>query len=116
LIKKEATQMTWIEVIDEDELWDDEMTSVFVDGKDVLLIRINGEIHAFHDRCPHKGTPLGEGALHDGVLTCETHNWSFDACTGCGINPSNAHLTRFKVKTEDGKVYVSLTETKEAVK
>lgn len=108
--------MDWIMVMDKDELWDDEMTSVFVGGKDVLLVRINGEIYAYHDRCPHKGTPLGEGALQDGALTCQTHNWVFDACTGKGINPSTSCLTRFKVKVEDERIYISLTEVEEAVK
>ncbi len=108
--------MSWIMVMDKDELWEDEMTSVFVDGKDVLLIRMNGEIHAYHDRCPHKGTPLGEGALQDGVLTCQTHNWVFDACTGKGINPATSCLTRFKTKVEDEKIYISLTEKEEAIR
>jgi len=93
-----------------DDLWSGEMTSVVVGGKHVLLININDIIHAYEDACPHKRTPLNAGSLDGTVLTCATHQWEFDACTGAGINPDNACLEAFAVKVQNGDILVDVDQ------
>lgn len=34
----------------------------------IALFNINGEFYAIQNSCPHRGGPLGEGALDDGVV------------------------------------------------
>ena len=92
------------------DLWDDDMTGVVVDGTQVLVVRLAGEVYAYEDRCPHQGVPLHEGQLHGYVLTCRAHEWYFDVRTGKGINPRMAFLKRFAVKIEDGRVLVDVAE------
>jgi nitrite reductase/ring-hydroxylating ferredoxin subunit len=51
-------------------------------GAGLVLVRKDGSITAFEDRCPHAHWPLSEGELKDGVLQCAGHGWEFDVQTG----------------------------------
>jgi toluene monooxygenase system ferredoxin subunit len=87
-------------------LWDGEMLGCVVDGRPVVLVKLDGRVHAFDDRCPHLGQPLSAGALEDGVLTCAAHLYSFDARTGAGINPARAKLCPYAVTVDGDDVSV----------
>ena len=91
-----------------DELWDGEMLALETEGQVVLLVNMDGGIHAYADSCPHLGTRLSQGALKRNVLTCATHGWEFDASTGQGINPKAACLESFAVKVENGDILLDV--------
>jgi toluene monooxygenase system ferredoxin subunit len=91
-----------------DELWDGEMMALETEGQVVLLVNLNGDIHAYADSCPHLGTRLSQGSLQRNVLTCATHGWEFDVSTGQGINPRMACLDSFAVKVENGDILIDL--------
>ena len=99
----------WRETINLDDLWEGDMTSVTVEGEDVLLINLDGQVHAYANECPHQAGPLDEGDLDGETLTCSRHLWEFNAGTGCGINPSTARLKAFGCKVEeDGTICVDI--------
>jgi toluene monooxygenase system ferredoxin subunit len=100
------TEAGYVCVVASDELWDGEMAAFAVDGEDVLLIRLDGEYHAYDGDCPHQSTPLVDGELQGTTLVCRAHEWSFDARTGNGINPAAARLRRHQVRVADGCVWV----------
>lgn len=97
----------FVEVAGEDELWDGEMESYDVDGTEVLVVKVDGEYHAYHGSCPHQSFSLVEGRLEGRRLTCRAHEWSFDAVSGAGINPRDTCLTRHAVRVADGAISVS---------
>ncbi|HEV3191399.1 MAG TPA: MmoB/DmpM family protein, partial [Polyangiaceae bacterium] len=90
------------------ELWDGDMIARRVDGQDVLLVRLNGVVYAYENRCAHQGVALSEGRLDGYVLTCRAHHWQYDVRVGSGINPATACVRRFAVKVEDGTVFVDV--------
>jgi toluene monooxygenase system protein E len=90
------------------ELWDGDMTSSRLDDHDVLLVRHNGVVYAYENRCAHLGVALSEGRLDGHVLTCGAHHWQYDVRSGTGVNPGTACLRHFPVKIEDGKVFVDV--------
>jgi toluene monooxygenase system ferredoxin subunit len=97
----------WRAAIEFNEIWEGELVTLQVDGTDVLFVNIDGEVHAYRDKCPHAGTPLNQGLLEGSVLTCLTHLWQFDVANGgIGVNPKNCRLVSYPVKVEDGKVLV----------
>jgi toluene monooxygenase system ferredoxin subunit len=97
----------WRAAIEFNEIWEGELVTLQVDGSDVLLVKFDGEVHAYRDKCPHAGTPLNQGLLEGSVLTCLTHLWQFDVANGgIGVNPKNCRLVSYPVKVEDGKVLV----------
>jgi toluene monooxygenase system ferredoxin subunit len=91
-----------------DELWAGEMRGVRLGNVRVLLLDVDGTVHAFEDRCAHMKMPLSGGTLAGGVLTCATHGWQYDAASGRGINPRSACLRRFDVTTKDGEIWVEV--------
>ena len=95
-------------IIADAELWDGDMTARRVDGHDLLLVRHNGVVYAYENRCAHQGVALSEGRLDGYVLTCRAHHWQYDVRSGSGVNPATAYLRRFAVKIEDGKVFVDV--------
>lgn len=100
--------MAFRPIIAATELWDGDMTARRVKGQDVLLVRLNGVVHAYENRCAHLGVALSEGRLDGNVLTCRAHHWQYDVRAGSGINPATACLRRFAVKVEGGTVFVDV--------
>ena len=45
-------------------------TTVTLDGKQIALFNIDGQIYATNDACPHAGASLGWGKLEGKVVKC----------------------------------------------
>ena len=67
----------------------------------VLWCDCAGTARAFADRCPHRGTPLSMGHVHQGRLECAYHGWQFDGGGRCvhipavpGHVPAPSHAVR----------------------
>jgi toluene monooxygenase system ferredoxin subunit len=93
-----------------ESLWQGEMRPLELGGRRVVLIDVEGEVHAFEDRCAHKGVPISRGRLEDGVLTCWAHQWQYDARTGCGLNPQGVGLRRLPVEVREGDIWVEVEQ------
>ena len=57
-------------------------TKLIVDDVEVGLFRIDGELRAISDRCPHQGASLVEGTVQRNCVVCPWHSWKFDLTTG----------------------------------
>jgi len=97
-----------VELCGVDQLWDGEMQSFRAGDTAILLIKINGQFHAYQGQCPHQGAALVDGDLDGVVLTCPAHRWQFDASSGMGVNPASARLKRFPVHVVERKVWIEM--------
>jgi 3-phenylpropionate/trans-cinnamate dioxygenase ferredoxin subunit len=79
-------------------------------GVGILLIRLDGELHAIRNRCAHMACPLEGGLLAGGVLTCPCHDWRFDVRTGRFLDAPELGVAVYPTRVEDGKVLVDLGE------
>ncbi|MDZ4233994.1 MAG: Rieske 2Fe-2S domain-containing protein [Dietzia sp.] len=102
----------WLEAGTLDDVWEGEMRAVSLNTVDVVLCNIAGQVHAYHDRCPHLANPLSDGELRENILTCAAHEWVFDARTGDGVNPEDARLSRFPVRLDGDRILVQLGQVK----
>ena len=88
-------------IIADAELWDGDMTARRVDGHDLLLVRHNGVVYAYENRCAHLGVALSEGRLDGYVLTCRAHHWQYDVRAAAGSTPqrpaSDVSLSRSRM-------------------
>lgn len=64
------------------ELLSGDRAVVAADDREIVVLRVGDEIHAFDNACPHQGNPLVEGELLGDVLECAYHGWRFDLATG----------------------------------
>jgi nitrite reductase/ring-hydroxylating ferredoxin subunit len=78
-------------------------------GEDRYAIcNVAGRIHALAGICPHRGGPLGQGALNGVNLTCPYHAWEFDCRTGAhDFNPAVVVRT-FPVQIVDDEILIDI--------
>ncbi|EEP77273.1 conserved hypothetical protein [Uncinocarpus reesii 1704] len=93
------------------DLQDGEKREVEVEGLDdtkVLLVKLDGQVHAMTANCTHYGAPLVKGVLTpDGRITCPWHGACFNITTGdIEDAPAPNALNKFEVFEKDSAVYV----------
>jgi NAD(P)H-dependent nitrite reductase small subunit len=79
---------------------------VYVGERVIALFRLDGEVFALDDHCPHKAGPLGEGHCENGQVFCPLHGWAFDIKTGACADVPARPATCIPVRVEDGKVFL----------
>jgi len=91
-----------------------------IDGVDLAVWRsASGQVHAWGDRCPHRGMRLSHGFVRGETLACIYHGWQYGEDGGCTSIPAHPQLTPPKTicaKTyncveQDGLIWVALTDT-----
>jgi len=83
---------------------------VTVDGRWVALFHLGGEYHAIDHLCLHRGGPLADGAVRDGVVTCPWHGWQFDVRTGTMVQDPVVGVTRHETRLVGDDIQVRLTD------
>ena len=53
----------------------------------ILLVRLEGRIHAVGHECPHYGEKLEKGVLFGREIVCKSHFARFDVTTGKMTSP-----------------------------
>lgn len=72
----------WVRALPEGDLPEATPTAVDVEGRQVLLHRSNGEVHALDNVCSHAGGLLSRGEVDGCLVTCPLHGARFDLRTG----------------------------------
>lgn len=105
---------------------------VQVNGRDVALFNVKGELFAVLDRCPHAGASLYHGQLtglmcssgpgqyaleREGeILRCPWHRWEFDLRTGRSCaEPGRLWLRTYEVSVAGAAVASPADEAEAAV-
>ncbi len=91
---------------------DGEMKELEVDGKKILLARVDGRFYATSAQCPHYGVSLAEGLLCGDRVVCPWHKSVFRVTDGELLEPPALdRLTRYEVVETGGRVFVNLPDT-----
>ena len=109
----------WHVVANSEEVSNGHKVATQLLGEDILIWRSNGEIHAWLDRCPHRGSQLSLGEIRNGdTVVCPYHGWHFNTegqCTRMPAHPDQkisrrAKATQFPVREKYGLVWICLGE------
>jgi nitrite reductase/ring-hydroxylating ferredoxin subunit len=85
---------------------------VDVEGKRLAVFQYRGQFFTLDETCPHRGGPLHEGLIQEGIVVCPWHLWQFDLRTGLSpVNPLSKVRT-YKTRIEGTAVLVELAATK----
>ncbi len=85
------------------------MAGVELEGRQVLLSNLGGEVYAVDGVCTHEESPLSQGFMMEGRVVCQLHLSQFDLKTGEVYNPpATQPLKRFNVKIQEGAVFVEI--------
>jgi nitrite reductase/ring-hydroxylating ferredoxin subunit len=79
-----------------------------VAGNAYAICNVGGELYAYDGVCPHAGGPLGQGAIHDGILQCPWHGWEYDCRTGVNTFDESVKLANFPVKAAGDDILIDV--------
>jgi 3-phenylpropionate/trans-cinnamate dioxygenase ferredoxin subunit len=94
---------------DVNDIADDEPLGLEIAGRQLALYRVDGEIYATDNVCPHQYALLSDGYLEDGCIECPLHQARFDVRTGavqCG--PVDRGVRVYPVRVEGESVMIDL--------
>ena len=101
---------SWTATVDEAKVREGSPVPVYPKGVGVLLVRLDGELHAIRNKCAHMACPLEGGLLEGPILTCPCHDWRFDVRSGEFLDAPELSIPVYATRVDDGKVLVDLTE------
>ena len=96
----------FVKVLPASELAPGQCREVLAGETPVALCNLDGRFHALGNRCPHRGGPLGQGALAGNLLLCPWHAWAYDVATGISDVNSEISVPVYETRLEDGFVWV----------
>jgi len=102
--------MGWTRVCDVDDVEEEDVIGVTVDGRDVAVYRDeDDEFYASDGHCTHEQMLLCDGLVMDGIIECPKHNGRFRISDGKAVGPPvTVDLRTYPVRVEDGEVHVDL--------
>ncbi|MCE0498746.1 MAG: nitrite reductase small subunit NirD [Methylacidiphilales bacterium] len=78
------------------------------DDLQVGLFRNADGFFAVANTCPHRGGPLDQGMVSEGVVSCPWHQWQFQLGDGvCRSNPA-IRIPTYAVEVRDGAIWIDL--------
>ena len=85
-------------------------------GEPYVVVRLDGRLAAFPDRCPHRLAPLSAGSVVGAELQCGYHGWRFGADGRCAAIPAlgegatippRAALDALRVEERHGLIFLA---------
>src|SRR5215510_11255740 len=93
-------------------LQDGQMKPFELEGKAVLLARIEGQYYATAGKCAHYSAPLHEGLLRGHTLMCPWHHACYDIRSGERLEPPALNdVAHYTVRTDGDRVIVVVPST-----
>jgi nitrite reductase (NADH) small subunit len=93
-----------------DEVVSGQGKMVTVSGRHVALFRLGEELFALDNMCLHRGGPLCDGLVAQGVVTCPWHGWSYQIRTGVMVQDPRVGVSKHDVRIDDDVVSVRLID------
>jgi len=97
----------WHYCMQSEELEDSKITEVHIGHHTICLLRQASVLTGFAALCPHAGARLCNGRIDNaGRIVCPLHQYRFNPINGHNTSGEGYKLKTYKVKEEDGKIFV----------
>ena len=97
----------WTRAIALDAVAEGAAEPVELEGRKLLIARLDGTISAIEGACTHAGGPLAMGRVSDGVVTCPWHGSCFRLRDGAVVKGPAAHpQPMLETRVRDGWIEV----------
>ncbi len=90
------------------DLAEGELRGYAVGKRNVLIVRLNGQLKCLDDWCNHAGCLLSSGWLHENQIVCPCHEIGFDLDTGKNVTSPGVADDQpvYPLEIVDGQVVV----------
>ncbi|QEZ44904.1 non-heme iron oxygenase ferredoxin subunit [Cupriavidus oxalaticus] len=100
---------TWIEAALLSSIPQDDVIAVAVQGKEIALYGVDGDVYATDNICTHGHARLCEGFLEGHEIECPLHQGRFDIRNGAAMcAPLTEGIRTYPVRIDGDKVYLDL--------
>lgn len=98
----------WTKVATLEECPPGSLRKVMVGMDPVVLVNVDGSIHAILDRCTHEDLPLSDGEMEGEVIVCTYHGARFDVTSGGARGlPAVKPVKTYPVEIREDGIYIS---------
>ncbi|MBI3968222.1 MAG: Rieske (2Fe-2S) protein [Chloroflexi bacterium] len=90
-----------------DDFQPGEVRAIDLDGDEIALANVGGNVFAVAGTCLHRGGPLAAGHLDGSILTCPWHDWRYDVRSGELLDPALGRSIRaYQVTIRAGEIWL----------
>ena len=106
---KDATEDNYWEIAPLTDLPPGERLFVEVDGRQIVLFNIAGQVFAIGDVCTHDNGPLGDGEVEANEVICPRHGARFNISTGKAQGlPAVVDIPTYLVRVVNGMIAIGI--------
>lgn len=99
----------WIDAASADDVIEGDVVAIRVDGREIALYEVEGELYATDNLCTHGAARMSDGFLEGRFIECPLHQGRFDVCTGkAQCAPLTEDIKTFPVRIENQRVMLKL--------
>ncbi len=107
--KSDPAGYEYFPVLPVNELPDGKRLFLQVEHEPIMVINLEGTLHAVGDICSHDHGPLGDGDVSIGTITCPRHGARFDLCTGKALSlPATEAIPIYPIRVVDGMIEIGI--------
>ena len=100
--------MKYVKVMKEEELPIGKSAIISAGEDEIALFNYKGKYYAVANKCPHRGAPLGEGRIEEGIVICPNHEWRFKLENGANMQNPELFIPTYPVKVRNENIYIGL--------
>ena len=101
--------MKYVKLCKTDLLSDSPIKQCYIEGHEILVIKIEKKYFCLSARCTHAGAPLLYSEIKEGVLVCPWHSSRFKIKNGEVLQgPADKPLETYPHKIKNGYIFVKL--------
>jgi nitrite reductase (NADH) small subunit len=102
-----AEGMAFVKVASAAQLETDAVMEVMIGDTPYAICNVSGKITALSGICPHRGGPLGQGAINGPNVVCPWHAWEWNCSTGENDMDPARKVATCEVKVEGGEIFLN---------
>ena len=100
--------MKFVKVMSEEDLPIGKSAIISAGEDEIALFNYKGKYYAVTNKCPHRGAPLGEGRIEEGIVICPNHEWRFKLENGANMQNPELFIPTYPVKVKNENIYIGL--------
>jgi nitrite reductase (NADH) small subunit len=105
-----AGKMALVKVASTSTLGADSVLEVMVGDTPYAICNAGGKITALYGVCPHRGGPLGQGAINGGNVVCPWHAWEWNCLTGANDMDPAKRVAVCEVRIDGEDILLNLPD------
>jgi Fe-S cluster biogenesis protein NfuA/nitrite reductase/ring-hydroxylating ferredoxin subunit len=99
---------TWVKATTIEQIPESGILTSEIGKNSLILYRQGVEVTCYLNTCSHLATPLDQGKLDNGIITCPSHGFQYKLATGECLTTPGISLHSYPVQLKGEKVFVKL--------